>query len=401
MIDGRKLKESLKLNIGWFEQSGVMEPDDGSWGVAERILLTENNDSLEKAFTAFPAYTNYGKYAVMEHRRPDCNFETALMFLLAAKALDEKKYYETADNILKYLYSRSGSRNTKDAYPEGVWRWSHEQWKPVIYFDDNAWNSAIALIISRMEPKLEKKYNLKKNGLDVASAMGKAFYIQSDFKAKPDAATWVWAGDLKSPHWGSLACMAFAYAYRETGEEKYLNAALSYNKYLIENMANFSTSEYAYILIGSSACAAFMGKKEFTDMAHDAADRILTKMDMTTGNVPSEWGKEAPTGTYLVDTIYTQNWVVTGLHMFLAIAKDEKYRNAFEKAMNLLLKIQDNSSEKYLKGCWRGMYDMNTKSWGGGNRYEGGADSIYTGWTNAPISIVSALYTLEKSYMNL
>ena len=136
-------------------------------------------------------------------------------------------------------------------------------------------------------------------------------------------------------------------------------------------------------------------------MAHDAADRVLAKMDMTTGNVPSEWGKEAPTGTHLVDTIYTQNWVVTGLHMFLSIEKDEKYLTAFEKAMTLVIDIQDNSLEKYLKGCWRGMYDMNTKSWGGGNRYEGGAGSIYTGWTNAPISIVSALYTLENSYMNL
>ena len=397
MIDGRKLKESLKLNIGWFENSGIMEPLDGSWGVGERVVLCENNDALEKTFTSFPAYVKYGKYAVMEHRRPDCNFETALMFLFASEALKNKKYFEIADNILKYLYFRSGSKNTKDAYPEGVWRWSHEQWKPIIYFDDNAWNSVIALIISRMEPKLEKKYHLKTNGLDVASAMEKAFYIQSDFDAKPDASTWGWAGDLKSPHWGSLTCMAFAYAYRETKEEKYLNAALSYNKYLIENMVNFSTSEYAYILIGASACSKFIGKKEFTDMAHCAADRILAKMDMKTGNVPSEWGKEAPTGTHLIDTIYTQNWVALGLHMFLSIAKEKKYRNAFEKAMGLLLEIQDKSSEKYLNGCWRGMYDMNAKKWGGGNRYEGGADSIYSGWTNAPVSTVIVLELLKKS----
>ena len=31
------------------------------------------------------------------------------------------------------------------------------------------------------------------------------------------------------------------------------------------------------------------------------------------------------------------------------------------------------------------MFDLTTRQWGGGNHYEGGADSIYTGWTNAPI----------------
>ena len=41
--------------------------------------------------------------------------------------------------------------------------------------------------------------------------------------------------------------------------------------------------------------------------------------------------------------------------------------------------------------------DMSTNSWGGGNCYEGGADSIYTGWTNAPISIVIALELLNKN----
>ena len=399
MIEVKKLKESLKLNIGWFEKSGVMDPADGSWGVAERVFLTTKNEALEKAFTAFPAYADYGKYAILEHRRPDCNFETALMFLLASKSLKDKKYFDTADNILKYLFFRSGSKNTKAWAPKGVWRWCHEQWKAAIYFDDNAWNSVIALIISRMEPALEKKYKLRENALDVAYAMEKAFYLQSDFNATFDE-TWRWSGDLKSPHWGSLACMTFAYAYRETKEKKYLDAALSYNKYLVKNMANFSTSEYAYILIGASACAAFMGKKEFKDMAYSAAGKILAKMDMKTGNVPSEWGSEAPTGTHLVDTIYTQNWVVLGFSIFLSVAKEKKYRDAFEKAMELLVKIQDKSKEKYLNGCWRGMFDMNTNSWGGGDRFEGGANSIYTGWTNAPISIVMTLELLKKSLLD-
>jgi hypothetical protein len=33
---------------------------------------------------------------------------------------------------------------------------------------------------------------------------------------------------------------------------------------------------------------------------------------------------------------------------------------------------------------------MKTKSWGGGNSYEDGSGSLYTGWNNAPISWVIA-----------
>ena len=58
-----------------------------------------------------------------------------------------------------------------------------------------------------------------------------------------------------------------------------------------------------------------------------------------------------------------------------------------EDLLKLLLQIQDTAPEKQFAGCWRGMYDLSTGSWGGGDRYEGGAASIYTGWTNAPISL--------------
>ena len=57
------------------------------------------------------------------------------------------------------------------------------------------------------------------------------------------------------------------------------------------------------------------------------------------------------------------------------------------KVLSLLLQIQDTTKKKYLYGCWRGMYDMEKGQWGGGDRFEGGANSIYTGWTNAPISL--------------
>lgn len=38
-------------------------------------------------------------------------------------------------------------------------------------------------------------------------------------------------------------------------------------------------------------------------------------------------------------------------------------------------------------GSWQGMYDISLCRWAGGDRYEGGANSIYTGWTNTVIAL--------------
>ena len=47
------------------------------------------------------------------------------------------------------------------------------------------------------------------------------------------------------------------------------------------------------------------------------------------------------------------------------------------------------------------MFDMNQNSWGGGDRFEGGAGSIYTGWTNAPVSLAFLLHDSGKSLLEL
>lgn len=39
----KALKESLTLTWKWFQDSGVMIPEDGKWDVAERVLLTGGN----------------------------------------------------------------------------------------------------------------------------------------------------------------------------------------------------------------------------------------------------------------------------------------------------------------------------------------------------------------------
>ena len=46
------------------------------------------------------------------------------------------------------------------------------------------------------------------------------------------------------------------------------------------------------------------------------------------------------------------------------------------------------------------MYDLDRAAWGGGDCVEGGAGSIYSGWTNAPIATGMLLEIAGKSLLD-
>ena len=54
----KALKESLTLTWKWFQNSGVMIPGDGKWGVAERVLLTGGNCFEGGADSIYTGWTN-------------------------------------------------------------------------------------------------------------------------------------------------------------------------------------------------------------------------------------------------------------------------------------------------------------------------------------------------------
>ena len=98
------------------------------------------------------------------------------------------------------------------------------------------------------------------------------------------------------------------------------------------------------------------------------------------------------------DLIYTINWVLLGMREF-SLAENGKYRPQLDKIIDLLVSIQDDSESLSFKGCWRGMYDVKNHTWNCGDMYEGGSGSIYTGWTNAPISLGLLFECIGKSFL--
>jgi hypothetical protein len=321
------------------------------------------------------------------------------MYLLSYKVFGDKKYYDTAVNILDFLYFRSGLLwRSEDTYVPGSWNWSHIKRSSVVWLDDEAWCVFIALEIANKFPELEKKYDMKKYALmlapHIAIAMLDAISQGVDALKEQDGH---WKGKNFSgwadlPHWGSLACMAVARAYKEDARDEYLEVLSKYHTYLEEYANKFNVSEVCYAIIGSCAAFTYTNDQTYEKVAEIFGKRLIDKVG-TNGNIPAEH-YEAPCGKHLVDTIYTINWALLGLMGLRAF--NTQYSETFDKVLKLVCSIQDKSSENYLNGCWRGMFDMETNTWGGGDCYEGGAGSIYTGWTNAPISIVIALELLNE-----
>lgn len=377
---------AVARNVRWFCQSGVMEPADGSWGVAERVLLTASNETAEKTLSSFPAWRAFSGHCIVEQRRADCNFEAAYLMLVAGRVLGRPEYRACAHGLLEYLYCRSGLLLRNEAIPgfaPGVWNWSHIKWVPTVYFDDNAWACLLQLLMADAAPDFDAEFGLRKWGLALARELAAAFPDYFAEKRYVSGLKHPWLGRPRLPHWGSLVVAALACAHRFDPCPAYRQVADLYHRYLLEQADSFTTGEYGYALLGAGLTQQTFGDA----LSGQVIDRFIAlaagKTDPATGNLPSEHF-EAPSGAHLCDTIYTMNWLAAGLQGVMALRPDS--RPLLERAVALLGSIQDRSPEPHLSGCWRGMYDLTAGAWGGGNRYEGGADSIYTGWTNAPIA---------------
>ena len=398
----KELEKSLLMTWHWFRKSGVMMPEDGSWGVGERIMLTSGNAAMEHILTSFPAWTPRGEFYVIEQRRADCCMQSAFLFLLLHKLFGSKAPFRaTAENLLDFLYFRSGLLNRAENTPlSGLWDWSHIKRSHVIYFDDDSWMLFLALKIAKSFPALDRKYGMRKFALLLADRLlegaEKYFAGKADPEKDKRELGFYWQGKILLPHWGSLVCMALAEAYRATGEEKYLSFAEHYETFLLEKADSFTSSEFGYALMGSSCVWSVSGREKSLKCAKLFAGKILAIMDKKTGCIPSEH-YETPSGKHLADTIYTLNWALLGLQNMAET--DDSCKEAAEKVLSLLLQIQDRTKKDFLYGCWRGMYDMEKKQWGGGDLYEGGANSLYSGWTNAPIAWAAAFELLGSSLM--
>lgn len=418
-----QLEQAVIKNINWFLNSGIMRPNDGFWGVAERLVLLSDNDAKDKINEMFPCQTSLSSdVSVIEHRRPDCTMQVALMFDLAGEYFDNNDYKIIARNLIDFILNRSGLLHDgkeggidpefdieKDKKLAGLWGWAVPNSKNICWSDDNSWIIIIFLILAkRGYPELrEYALNSAKNMKQQIEAF--LLFVENNGRnTQPEK--YPMYGIQLNPHWLGLATLAMAHAHKADSEiectelmERYYNTVLlgapEYDHYSFDCRRlglPWSFSEYTYLSYIASAVGKEFNNPSILKVA-ESATNILLKHQFDDGHFPSDH-YEAPSGKNLADIIYTQNWATLGLqHAAQCFPEKIEYQNSFVKSLEFLMNIQDKSNDPVFRGCWRGMYDCDTKDWGGGDSHEGGAGSIYSGWTNAPISLSILFELMNKS----
>ncbi|MBR7121167.1 MAG: hypothetical protein IKC94_02865 [Lentisphaeria bacterium] len=402
-----KFMESAGKNIRWFENSGVMRPADGFWGVAERLVALDIEESIRQEIVEkFASRTMLQDSFAVESRRPDCNFEAALMFLLYGRLAGDEKRFDTGKNILDYLYFRSAMKRSEKHKLPCAWRWSH-----VVlsadghWFDDNSWCIILQCALHHAFKELDERYQAGEAALNLSghlnAAVARITALEPDEKGEMTDPDKIWTGNLRLPHWGALSIFALSCIHALYGRPEYLPAIRKYLQRLKAELSGFSTSEYAYAMMGAVAAAEAFNDETAREVAVLSRDLLLQAADPETGTLPSSH-YEAPSGKGLADLIYTLNWSLLGLQMYCKFAPEDKEAGALlDKQLALVMEIQDDSPSPEFNGCWRGMYDMAEHTWGGGNLYEGGSSSIYSGWTNAPVSTALLLEYAGISLLEL
>ncbi len=394
---------SARRNMTWFRTSPIMT-GGGTWGVGERLLLTKNNSALKEIHKHFPVVTSYNDgLEVLEQRRSDCNFEAALLFYLAGKYMGSKADEKTAKDLLDFLYFRSGLLNRMDDRSLiGGWTWTHIQRNFNLWIDDNGWVCVIQLLMAKLDKNLDKTYEMTKWGKLLAADLLRVFSTvfdenntgeMKDTEKNPDK---VYAGRLELPHW-AVPVITSLVLYQDVlakNSEDYQACQKQIDRYIAWIMPKIdvtNSSELGYLMILAGAMLFFKKhEKAGAALADKVYTSLMSRMEKNPYGYPPAEHYEAPIGEHLVDLIYTVNWVYCG--MALASWKNPKYLKTAQKLGKFLASIQDDGKDRAeLKGCWRGMYDCQSHSYGGGNCYEGGAGSIYSGWTNAPIAMAMIL----------
>lgn len=403
----KKFIDNVEKNIRWFENSKVMYPADGFWGVAERLVTLDVEDAVrDEIMEKFAATTMRKNCFVVESRRSDCNFQTAVLFLLYDMLAGDENRRRTGENILDYLYFRSALKRPENYKLPNAWRWSDVALTPDGHWlDDNSWCILLQCALYKNFPELNRKYDCGKWAQNLAGHLNAV--VQRIVETEPDAKgemtdpAKIWTGNLRLPHWGGLAVFALSCIHRIFGHPEYLPGIRAYLTRLKAELPGFSTSEYAYAMMGAVAAAEAFNDDIAKETARLSRDLLINAADPASGTLPSGH-YEAPAGKALADMIYTLNWSLLGLQMYSLFApEDQAVKELLDKQLTLVASIQDDSTEAEFNGCWRGMYDMEKGSWGGGNCYEGGSSSIYTGWTNAPVSLAFLLHDTGKSLLEL
>lgn len=361
--------------------------------------------------------------------RADCQAETAMVLGIDWSLHDARKSFQTASNLLDFLYYNSdlcqGARGNPNHPAFGLVSWGSTSpaWMVANYGDDNArvmlatMLTAASLKSDRWdEPLLRALYaNLRTTG--PLGFRGDRIDIPQLEKNG-----WRYFHDEKrvnfSPHFESYNWACFLWAYQHTGEREFLDKTKTGIRMMMEGFPDKwrwnDNSERARMLL----CLAWLVRVEDTaehrQWLNSVADDLI-RIQHSSGAIPERFrGTEGShysipksneaygtgetpliqeNGDPVSDQLYVSGFALLGFHEAAAATGDRRIKQAEDKLAEYLCRIQIRSEEiPYLNGTWFRAFDFKRwEPWASSGDAGWGAWSLESGWAQSWTAAVLGL----------
>ena len=438
-------RAAVRKNCEWYLRSGVLKSPDGREGIYE-------------GFSSGDKFDAFGRQALRDLQRADCNGESVGALALASRLLSEPRYGEIAYNATHWLLCRSllsqGERADKNDPQYGLLSW-HDRAYDQYYGDDNA-KAIIGLILA-------------------ASALGTDEFdrrileaIMANFRttgAKGFRGARVMAKDLKmrgwrfyyeaapvhySAHFEALPWACYLWAYDKTGYRPLLERTeraigmmmTAYENTLSPDVSdktvqwrwtNGLQQERAKMILPLAWLVRLMPTDRHIAWLERMVRDLLKHHDAETGALADAFGKpeegnglygpftansqygkhESPViqenGDPCSDSLYTASFAMVTLIEAQAAMQAagrtedaERFRTYARSLADYHVRIQQRSADPVYDGAWfRGFDFRKWETYGSDGDAGWGVFCIETGWSQAWISAALSLWEMDTNVWDL
>lgn len=439
------LKSRLLVHPSWqarYDRPANMGPPTADWPWGHRVgpppdpasPVGDGSLGLLEGYRSRIAWD--GSQAVLWWRRHDCNGESAGALAMAGALLNDVRFRQVAGNLGDWLYSRSVMSQGERANPAspgyGLCGWNDVtnyygslHGYDVYYADDNArgllgmLRAAAALGTDRWDERallcLLANFRLTSQLGFPPGRVDHPDLVSRGWQALHNSRTTQF-----SPHYQGYLQACFLWAYQQTGFAPFRERAESAIRLTMEaypdrwewtngqmtlERARFLLALAWLVRVADTAEHRAWLKRIATDLLADqhASGAIRTRI---VRDVPSneafgtgETALVQRNGDPNSDLLYEANFALVGLHEAAAATGDAFYRQAEDRLVDYLCRIQARSeAHPEFEGLWYRGFDFERwEYWGADADVGWGLWSVETGWTQGEILSTLVLRQLNTS----
>lgn len=402
-------RQTLRRNVDWFRNAGMLVAPDGSRGVREGLashIVPNGTQSMAGCV------------------RVDCVSESALAFYLYGLLAKEESWHGIGRNMMDAVTKRYQVTSTDNWY-YGHWQ-SRNDYDPAgttyVFNDDSGAATTMCFLF----------YHFTGDSRYLVPALRGAEY----FRRTASDATGQWAGvpyrnykgsgplgisweksrkqraALACPHIMGWAQAGLLYAYAVTGDRRYFDVARKSIRYTMEHykgwhLVTSRSCEHVRMLFPLALLYRYEPTEEVKGWIGALTDFIRSKQD-TCGAI-LEWDGLAPNsnekfgtgetsimqenGNPVSDQLYDTGFALMHLWVAYRITGDRDLLRMFESLGDYLSRIQIREESRLLDGTWMRSFDFRRWEYFGSSADIGwGPYCVETGWSCAPIDLGLLFY---------